>query len=125
MANDDEQQPQQPTDEEVGVAVLDAARYGDLDDLKELSQTYGVRHLGFQGTETGGNTALHYGTRVVCVLSCLSHVTHVWMYTFTSAISTNDQNHSLRQWPRGLRGLAAGARRGGEPRQRQRQHPAP
>lgn len=51
----------QPSDEEVGLAVLDAARYGDLEDLQELAQTYGARHLGFQGSHNGGNTALHYG----------------------------------------------------------------
>lgn len=74
MAHDDEPQPQAaqqgqqeqqqqqgPSDEEVGLAVLDAARYGDMEDLQELSQTYGSRHLGFQGAANGGNTALHYG----------------------------------------------------------------
>lgn len=123
MPNDNvQQQPQQPTDEEVGVAVLDAARYGDLDDLKELSQTYGARHLGFQGTENGGNTALHYGT--CCMrLSCFA-LTHTRLDVHIH-LRDLDQKHSLRQRPRGLRGLAAGARRGGEPRQRQRQHPAP
>lgn len=85
MAHDDveqaqpqQQQPQQgqqqgkkgqadgPSDEDVGLAVLDAARYGDLEDLKELAQAYGTRHLGYQqGAEHGGNTALHYG---VCVM---------------------------------------------------------
>jgi len=53
-----------PTDEEVGLAVLDAARYGDLEDLQELAKAYGGRHLGYQqeGAQ-GGNTALHYGMR--------------------------------------------------------------
>ena len=70
-----QQQPQEqqadgpgPSDEEVGLAVLDAARYGDLEDLKELAQAYGGRHLGYQqGAQQGGNTALHYG--VCCDVS--------------------------------------------------------
>lgn len=48
-----------PTDEEIGQAVLEAARYGDLDDLKELHQNYGRPHFDHKGA--GDNTALHYG----------------------------------------------------------------
>jgi hypothetical protein len=49
-----------PSDEEVGVALLEAARYGDLKDLQELTKTYGTQHLAYRGVH-GNNTALHYG----------------------------------------------------------------
>jgi len=49
-----------PSDEEVGVALLEAARYGDLEDLQELTKTYGTQHLAYRGAH-GNNTALHYG----------------------------------------------------------------
>lgn len=48
------------TKEEIGEAILDAARYGDEDDLKELTQTYGLEHLNYQDSEN--TTALHKGT---------------------------------------------------------------
>lgn len=48
-----------PTDQEVGQAILEAARYGDLDDMKELKEAHGRIHLDYKGG--GGNTALHYG----------------------------------------------------------------
>lgn len=49
------------THEEIGEAVLDAARYGDEEDLKELTETYGLEHLNYQDSED--TTALHKGTR--------------------------------------------------------------
>lgn len=63
-----------PTDEEIGQAVLEAARYGDLEDLKELHQNYGRPHFDHKGA--GDNTALHYGeynmvSSVMGVCSCL------------------------------------------------------
>jgi hypothetical protein len=79
MAQDDvEQQQEQATDEEVGLAVLDAARYGDLEDLRELAQTYGSRHLGYQGANNGGNTALHYGTVDGGVVGCVVGIDRRW-----------------------------------------------
>jgi hypothetical protein len=52
----------EPSDEAVGQALLEASRYGDLEDLRELVGTYGARHLQYRGG--GGNTSLHYGERV-------------------------------------------------------------
>ena len=49
-----------PSDEMVGVALLEAARYGDLEDLQELTKTYGAQHLAYRGAH-GNNTALHCG----------------------------------------------------------------
>ena len=48
-----------PSDAEIGSAILDAARYGDIEDLEELTKTYGDQHLQYVGS--GGNTAIHYG----------------------------------------------------------------
>eukprot|EP00624_Nannochloropsis_granulata_P001390 evm.model.NODE_16750_length_12696_cov_35.850582.6 len=48
-----------PSDDEVGMALLEAARYGDLEDLQQLTNTYGMQHLAYQGAN-GNNTALHY-----------------------------------------------------------------
>ncbi|GAB5035308.1 methyltransfer with n-terminal ankyrin repeats [Nannochloropsis oceanica] len=48
-----------PNDEEVGNALLEAARYGDLEDLQQLTNTYGKQRLAYRGAN-GNNTALHY-----------------------------------------------------------------
>jgi ankyrin repeat protein len=48
-----------PTATEVGEALLDAARYGDLEDLEQLLKDFGSSHLGY--SNQAGVTALHQG----------------------------------------------------------------
>ena len=50
---------QVPSDEEIGAAVAEAARYGDLDDLKEFTAAYGIKHIHYK--DSTQNTGLHFG----------------------------------------------------------------
>jgi hypothetical protein len=69
MTNAATPSPSAPSDEEVGQAILDAARYGDVEDLQELTNTYGKNQLGFRGGY-GGNTALHFGKSTCVIMRC-------------------------------------------------------
>lgn len=48
-----------PSKEEIGAAVLAAARYGDLEDLKELIGGFGLEFIHYQ--DPSNNTPLHFG----------------------------------------------------------------
>jgi len=58
-SNDDGGSVAVPSDEQIGAAVAEAARYGDLDDLKEFTDAYGIKHIHYQ--DGAKNTGLHFG----------------------------------------------------------------
>lgn len=105
MPNDDkaqQQSPPPPSDEEIGQALLEAARYGDLEDLQELTQTYGKEHLNFRGG--GDNTCLHYGMYTHVDIAAVRTPP---LFTFSQYFSvplipphpTPTHQHSFCQWP--------------------------